>query len=146
METKTSGNYHTNTAWFADVLGNEDVIFCRTSALECLQLFIGYGNERDIYVYAKSKGNYDNVNYFIVDSFDGIETVFVKGLLCTSVNQTINDMLDDFDNIDEQSLVEALSDYYYTHGNSFDGLMITPCNIRRFDAIKDWAMEYHEMG
>ena len=65
-------------------------------------------------------------------------------VLCTSVNQTINDMLDDFDNIDEQSLVEGLSKYYYTNEKSFDGLYISPKNIKLFYSIKDWAIEYYD--
>jgi len=52
-------------------------------------------------------------------------------------------MLDDFDNIDEQSLIESLSRYYYTHGMSFDGLKIRPENINCFNSIKNWAIEYH---
>ena len=53
-------------------------------------------------------------------------------------------MLDDFDNIDEQSLIEALSKYYYTHGRTFDGLVIKPENIELFNSVKDWAIEYYD--
>jgi len=52
-------------------------------------------------------------------------------------------MLDDFDNIDEQALIEGLSGYYYhSHGESFEGLSIKPENMARFNSIKDWAIEY----
>jgi hypothetical protein len=146
MTTKTNGSYRSNIEWFADVLGKDDVILCHASALECLQLFLGYVNERGIDVYAKSKGIYENINYRVVDSFDGPETVRVNGLRCTSVNRTVNDMLDDFDNADEQALVEALSDYYFIHNESFCGLAIEPRNAERFKKIRDWATEYHEVG
>jgi hypothetical protein len=75
-----------------------------------------------------------------------MELVHVGNVICTSVNQTINDMLDDFDNIDEQSLAEALCNYYYDYGGSFDGLEIAPRNMNRFESIRDWAVEYHSMG
>ncbi len=55
-------------------------------------------------------------------------------------------MLADYDNIDEQSLVEGLSRYYFTHGMSFDGLMIKPENMSCFNAVKDWAIEYYGKG
>ena len=38
-------------------------------------------------------------------------------------------MLADFDNVDEQSLIEVLAGYYFSHGESFDGLSIDPENI-----------------
>ena len=84
------------------------------------------------------------LNYHIVDTFDGIDYMRFGNVLCTSVNQTVNDMLDDFDNIDEQSLVQGLSDYYYANHQSFDGLLIKPENMGNFNKIKDWAIEYYD--
>jgi hypothetical protein len=104
---------------------------------------VGYLNERQIDVYAKESDGQENINYRIVDSFDGLNVVSLSDVRCTSVNQTINDMLSDFDNVDEQSLVEALATYYYRHGDSFDGLLIKPENQAAFDVIKNWAIEYY---
>jgi len=53
-------------------------------------------------------------------------------------------MLADFDSIDEQPLVEGLSRYYYTNGKNFDGLLISPENMIRFNSVKDWAIEYYD--
>ena len=58
MQTNTSVNYISNRAWFRDVLRGEDVILRGVSALEYLQLFVGYVGESKINVYAKSKGIY----------------------------------------------------------------------------------------
>ena len=146
MVTATSGNFLGNRTWFSTVVGGKDMVLRRTSALECLELFVGYLNESQIDVYAKEPGEYENINYYIVDSFDGLDIVDVWNIKCTSINQTVNDMLGDFDNIDEQSLVEALSTYYFRHGNSFDGLEITLENQPVFDSIRDWAVEYHSEG
>ena len=142
METEYSGNYLSNREWFRNVLKGQNVILCYTSALECHELFLGYINEKQIDVYALEKGEYTNINYYVVDSFDGIETVRFGDLVCTSINQTVNDMLADFDNIDEQSFIEGLGTYYYTNGKSFDNLEILPENMEQFNAIKDWAIEY----
>ena len=143
MTTKSSGDFRGNKLWLHSVAGGRDWVLCHTSALECLELFAGYLNESRIDVYAREPGEYENVNYRIVDSFNGIDTVNYHDLRYTTVNQTINDMLSDFDSIDEPSLVEALATYYYTHNDSFSGLEIQPENQAVFDSIKDWAIEYY---
>jgi len=143
MVTKTSGCFRGNKLWLKAVAGGKDWILCYTSALECLELFVGYLNEKQIDVYTKEPGEYENINYRIVDSFDNLSIESFHDLRFTSVNQTVNDMLADFDNIDEQSLVEALSTYYHTHGESFDDLLIEPKNQAVFDSLKDWAIEYY---
>jgi hypothetical protein len=52
-------------------------------------------------------------------------------------------MLDDYDNIDEQSLIVGLSRFYYTNGESFEGLHIAPENTELFNSVKEWAVEYY---
>jgi hypothetical protein len=73
-----------------------------------------------------------------------MDIVNIAGLRCTSLNQTINDMLRDYDVIDEQSFVQALAGFYYRNGASFDGLRIAPEYAGRFNAIKDWAIEFYD--
>ena len=144
MVSATRNEFLTARAWHRAILGDTDMILRHTSALEHLELFSGYMREKTIEVYAKQPGPYENINYFIVDSFDGIETIRVGDILCTSVSQTFNDMFDDFENIDEQSLLEGLSRYYYANGESFDGLSIKLENIEKFNSRKDWAIEYYD--
>jgi len=144
MISKVSANYEAHWKWLMDVVGGTDLVLCRISALEYLGLFLGYSNEEAIDVYAKQKGEYDNINYRIVHSFDKLDIVQPYGnVLCTSVNQTVNDILSDFDNADEQSFLEALSRYYFKHNESFDSLIINPENMERFNTVKNWAIEYH---
>jgi hypothetical protein len=107
---------------------------------------MGYLNEYEIDVYALEKGIYKNINYRTVSAFSGIDTVHIGNLLCTSVNQTVNDMLDDFNNTDEQALLEALNEYYHMNNQSFRGLVIQPRNIILFENIKNWAIEYNDRG
>lgn len=146
MQTKTSDEYISNRAWLRDIINGDELILCGVSALEYLQLFVGYVNEKNIDVYATKRGIYDNVNYHIVDTFDGIDFVRYGNLLCTSLNQTINDMLEDYNNTDELALTEALSNYYYSNGESFDSLRIKPENVNRFETIKNSAIEYYYGG
>jgi hypothetical protein len=144
MMTATRNEFLTVRDWHEAVTGGKDLILRRTSALEHLQLFGGYLREKTIDVYATHPVPFENIECHLVDSFNGIDTVRFGNVLCTSVNQTLNDMLSDFDNIDEQSLVEGLSRYYYGHGKSFAGLSVNPENIEQFNSIKDWAIEYYD--
>ena len=144
MNMQTSSEFLTTRDWHRSIVGGKDMILRRTSALEHLQLFSGYVNERHIEVYAKSHGELGDINYYIVDTFDDIDFVRIGNVLCTSVSQTVNDMLADFDSIDEQPLIEGLSRYYYTNGNSFAGLNVSHENISRFNSVKDWAVEYYD--
>jgi len=146
MASLTRDGFFTSRSWHRAAVGGKDMILRRTSALEFLELFGGYVGEKSIDVYATRPVEHDNIDYFIVDSFDGIDYIRFGDVLCTSVNQTINEMLSDFDNIDEQSLVEGLSRYYYTNGMSFDGLIIEPENMECFNSLKDWAIEYYNVG
>ncbi|MDR1321122.1 MAG: hypothetical protein LBK56_06810 [Gracilibacteraceae bacterium] len=135
MISSTRGDYHGNRSWLQAVVGDRDWVLCHTSALEYLELFVGYMDEKLIEVYAKEPGEYENIKYRTIDSFDSLDVVNFGKVRCTSVNQTVNDMLNDFDDIDEQSLVEALATYYYLHNDSFDGLLIAPKNQAVFDSI-----------
>ena len=144
MVALTSNDFLTVRAWHRAVVGGNEIILRRTSALEHLQLFNGYLHEKRIDVYAKRRGEYENINYCIVDTFEGLDYVAFGNVLCTSVSQTFNDMLSDYDNVDELALVEGLSGYYFSNGESFDGLHIKPENADKFNALKDWAAEYYD--
>lgn len=145
MNTNHRGQYRALRDWFKDVI-TEDVILRYTSALEYMQLFGGYRNERYIEVYALEQGMFINIDYKIIDSFENIEYEESDGIRYTTINQTINDMLRDENNADEQSLIEALENYYYRNNNSFEGLNIEEENQERFNKIKIWAIEYSMEG
>ena len=149
MQSVTNNSFLTNFDWFQAVVGGQNVILRHTSALECLGLFVGYFHQKEIDVYAVEQGSYENINYHIVDTFDGIDFVRLGNVLCTSVNQTFNDMLSKYGtpeevDIDEQSLVEGLSKYYFANNESFDGLHILPENLPYFNQLKEWAVEYYD--
>lgn len=143
MMSITSTRYLSDVDWLQDVVQGKDLILCGVSTLEFLELFNGYVNESKIQVYAKSKGQFDNIEYHIVDSFDNIDYINFDGVLCTTVNQTINDMLANYDNIDELAFLEALSNYYFANDESFDNLKIKPENLNIFNQVKQIAIEYY---
>lgn len=73
MMSITSTRYLSNVDWLQDVVQGTDLILCGVSALEYLELFNGYVNESKIQVYAQNEGQFDNIEYHIVNSFDDIE-------------------------------------------------------------------------
>ena len=142
MLTRQREDFLTYTEWFQSVI-DEDIILCGTSALEFLQRFVGYRYETEIFAYATQKGKYDNINYAVVKSFDDIDYTIIDGIKCTTFQQTINDMLADFDNTDELALTEALADYYYEHNKSFEALLINPANRQAFEQMAENAIIYY---
>jgi predicted transcriptional regulator of viral defense system len=144
LMTESNRNYMTNIDWFQNVLKEMDVIISHTSALEVHELFLGWMHETEINVYAKEKGPYENINYTIIDDFTKLETTTIRGLLCTSINQTFNDMLQNGD-YDCQSFTEALANYYFSHDESFNGLTINPDYLAIFNKEAQYAKEYYNV-
>ncbi|MDO5564815.1 MAG: hypothetical protein Q4F88_06275 [Eubacteriales bacterium] len=144
MQTKGSKDFISNREWLTSATQNENIILRGVSALEYLQLFVGYYDEENIDVYAKNVGFYSNIQYHIVDSFDNIEYFKQNNVLCSTFNQAIKDILSDSDG-DTQALVESLSRYYTTHNESFDGLQVLE-NKEEFEELKIWAKNYYSDG
>lgn len=143
---KISSDYTSNRAWLRDVVGNQPMILCSVSALEYLQLFVGYFSENKVEVYALEESPEENIRCHIIEDLEAIEYIRFENVLCSSPSQAVNDMLSDFEHSDETALVEALSKYYYSHEESFSGLNIKKENQKRFEELKDWAINYFEVG
>ena len=143
---KISSDYTSNRAWLRDVVGNQPMILRSVSALEYLQLFVGYFSENKVEVYALEESSEENIRCYIIEDLKAIEYIRFENVLCSSPSQAVNDMLSDFEHSDETALVEALSKYYYSHEESFSGLNIKKENQKRFEELKDWAINYFEVG
>lgn len=143
---KISSDYTSNRAWLRDVVGNQPMILRSISALEYLQLFVGYFSENKVEVYALEESSEENIRCYIIEDLEAIEYIRFENVLCSSPSQAVNDMLSDFEHSDETALVEALSKYYYSHEESFSGLNIKKENQKQFEELKDWAINYFEVG
>lgn len=112
--------------FYREKISGTPYVLCKESAAEFLDL---------------SNGNFGtSICYYEND--EGVEYFEDMGMKCTTVNQTINDLLAD-EKCDEQILLESLSNYYFEHKESFSGLVILPTNIIRFEKLKQWAIEYY---
>ena len=143
---KISSDYMSNRAWLREVVGNQPMILRSVSALEFLQLFVGYFSESKVEVYALEESPEENIQCHIVKDLEAIEYLRFENVLCSSPSQAVNDMLSDFEHSDETALVEALSKYYYSHEESFNGLAIKAENQKRFEELKEWAINYFDVG
>lgn len=141
----SSDEYISNRAWLRDIVGGKNIVLRGVSALEFLQLFVGYASEKEVEVYSLDKIDCENIKFSIVASFEDIEYQKFGNVLCSTVNQVVNDMLSDFDNTDENALAEAMSKYYFSHNESFDGLSVKPQNKEQFEQMKEWAIAYYEV-
>ena len=126
---KISSDYTSNRAWLRDVVGNQPMILRSVSALEFLQLFMGYFSESKVEVYALEESPEENIRCHIVENLEAIEHIRFENVLCSSPSQAINDLLADSEHGDE----------------SFSGLHIKAENQKRFEELKDWAINYFDV-
>ncbi len=100
----------------------------------------GYRSVAQIFV--NKKQNIEGTEQILVPSLELLDCEEHNGLLCTTVNQTIVDLIEQ--NGDEQIITESLANYYEEHQESFDGLTIPEHLQARFEKYREWALEYYE--
>lgn len=93
-------------------------------------------------IFVEKKQDIEGTEQTLVPSLKNIKCEEYNGLVCTTVNQTIIDLLEQ--NGDEQIITESLANYFDEHNESFDGLKIPEHLKSRFEKYKMWAMEYYE--
>lgn len=93
-------------------------------------------------IFVSKKQDISGTEQIIVPSLETLEYEEHNGLLCTTVNQTIIDLLEQ--NGDEQIITESLANYYEDHDESFEGLRIPEYLLPRFEKYKEWAVAYYE--
>ena len=137
-----TNEYITIEEYYQKLLRNrKNVILYGESALDYLRLTNG-GIPLMVEVYATSDLSYPFVVHK-VKNFNDIEYTTIDGVMVCSVNQSINDMLSN-KKTDYQALDEALGNYYYKNGETFDGLKINKKNIARFNEEKEYAIRYYD--
>jgi len=126
-----------------ECLGNS-FVFALDEALMCQGNFGGRSDEYLVWGYGDdSASNYNGV----VLLGNRISTYDIRekhGLRFTAFNRTITDALANEAILDMQGITEALSRYYFTNGDSFDGIYIVPEYQERFLELADDAKNYYE--
>ncbi len=120
-----------------------EVVFALDEALMCQGLFGGRNDEYVIWVYGD-----DALKKFngIVVLGNRISTHYVKernGLKYTEFNRTLFDAFSNEDILDMQGITESLSNYYYSHNETFEGIFIEPRYEKRFEELASDAIDYY---
>lgn len=125
-----------------DYIG-EDVVFALDEALMCQGSFGGRSDEFIVWVY----GN-DSVARFngvvVLGNYISLHNVKNRnGLLYTDFSRTVSDAFANEAILDMQGITEAISRYYYSKGDSFDGISVAPEYQERFERLASEAIEYY---
>lgn len=112
-----------------DTLQNTEYVLCSSSAAEYLGLCNALIGDNEITVLSKQDCLMHNIDF-----------EDIHGTLCTTVNQTINDLLAD-KMMDEQVIMESLAECYYK--DNYASLNIQPSNKKTFDHFRPMAEEYY---
>lgn len=141
MKGVTTMALYTYNDYLRDLLKDAPCILAYDTAADYLGLWSGSTNPHTAKIYVCKPLNIEGTTEYLLPSFDVVEHENRLGLLCTTVNQTINDLLRaDGDN---QVIQESLADVYFSNGESFDSLRIEQDLLPLFEKYKVWAMEYY---
>ena len=134
------------TSWLKAVsesLGDE-IVFALDEALMCSGSFRGRSDEFIIWIYGDDRLTRYNGVTVIGNYVSPINVREKNGLKFTDFNRTLSDALANESILDMQGTIEALSRYYYSNGESFQGLSVAPEYQDRFDSLANEAIEYYD--
>ena len=123
------------------LLSNVRCVLAFDTAADFLGLTNG-GYRSAVQIFVDKEQDIEGTEQTVVPSLERLECEERKGLICTTVNQTFIDLLEQ--NGDEQIITESLANYYDEHHESFEELEIPAHLYPRFEKYKMWAMEYYE--
>lgn len=139
-------NYIGSLSWLKavrDCIG-EDIVFALDQALMCQGSFGGRNDEYIVWVYGdESLARFNGVAVLgrKVSPFCVLEK---NGLRFTDLNRTISDALANESILDMQGITEAVSRYYFSNGESFEGLSVTPEYQEAFERLTQDAKSYYD--
>ncbi len=122
----------------------EGFVFALDEALMCQGNFGGRSDEFVIWGYGDDSVSEFNGVVLIGNKVSSYDVKERNGLLYTDFNRTISDALANEAILDMQGITEALSRYYYTNGDSFDGIFVSPEYRDRFSKLANEAIDYYE--
>ena len=122
----------------------EPIVFALDEALMCQGSFGGHSDEYLVWVYGS-----DSLTRFngVVVLGNQISSYYVEeknGLKYTNFNRTISDALANESILDMQGITEAVSRYYSSNGDTFDGLFVAPEYQAEFERLAEDAKNYYE--
>ena len=121
----------------------EDVVFALDEALMCQDSFGGRSDEYIVWVYGADSVTRFNGVVVLGNKISPFSVKEKNGLRFTDLNRTLSDALANESILDMQGITEAVSRYYYSNNESFDGLFVAPEYQERFEKLAREAIDYY---
>jgi len=122
----------------------ENVVFALDEALMCEGRFGGRSDEYLVWIYGDDAASGFNGVVLLGNKVSSYSIKEKNGLRFTDFNRTLSDSLANETLLDMQGITEALSKYYYSNGERFDGLSVPPEYQERFDILAREAIDYYD--
>lgn len=137
--------YIGSLAWLRAVRDQirEPFVFALDEALMCQGNFGGRSDEFVIWVYGDDVLSRYNGVAVLGNKINPVSMQEKNGLRYTDFNQTLADALANESILDMQGITEALSRYYYSNGNSFQGISPVPEYQDAFEKLAADAVDYY---
>ncbi len=138
-------DYVGSLAWLRavrDKLG-DSVVFALDEALMCQGSFGGRSDEYIVWVYGDDSAARYNGVVVLGNTISPFCIKEKNGLKFTEFNRTLSDALANEDILDMQGITEAVSRYYYSNNESFNGISVAPEYQDRFDRLANEAIDYY---
>ena len=121
----------------------ENVVFALDQALMCQGNFGGRSDEYIVWVYGDDALTEFNGVVVLGNHISRYNVKNRNGLLYTDFNRTLADAFANESILDMQGITEAVSRYYFSNGDSFEGLSISPEYQDRFERLAEEAIDYY---
>ena len=133
-------------SWLKAVRENlgDSFVFALDEALMCQGSFGGRSDEYIVWGYGDESASDFNGVVLLGNTISGYDVKEKYGLRFTDFNRTVTDALANETILDMQGITEALSRYYFTNGDSFEGIFVSPEYRERFAELADDAINYYE--
>lgn len=122
----------------------QPIVFALDEALMCQGSFGGRSDEYLVWVYGADSVTRFNGVAVLGNQISPLDVQEKNGLAFTNFNRTLSDALANESILDMQGITEAVSRYYYTHNDSFEGIFVPPEYQRQFERLAQDAVEYYE--
>ncbi len=140
------GDYVGALSWLKavrDCLG-DNVVFALDEALMCQGNFGGRNDEFIVWLYGDESLKRFNGVALLGERVSPFSVLEKNGLRYTDLNRTISDALANESILDMQGITEAVSRYYFSNGESFDGLSVAPEYQEAFERLAQEAQSYYD--
>ncbi len=122
----------------------ENFVFALDEALMCQGSFGGRSDEYIVWGYGDNIASRFNGVVLLGNQISDYNVKEKNGLRFTDFNRTVADAIANEAILDMQGITEALSRYYYTNGDSFEGISVVPEYTDRFEKLANEAVNYYE--